>query len=281
MLLTLLLGTAIGCLLGLTGAGGGILAVPALVLGLGFSLTDATPVSLLAVGAAALLGSLDGLRKGIVRYKAALLMAAAGALLTPLGIWIAHNAPNRWLMNVFALVMLIAAVRMLAQSRNSVGESGALAKQHTQALSVRHKNCMLDPATGKLKWDLRCTLTLAGIGSCAGLLTGMLGVGGGFLIVPAFRRFSNVGMHGIVATSLMVIALVSGSAVIGMLIHGVRIGTGGWIFVMAALAGMLLGRVLMPLIPARLLQRIFALVVFAVALFLLIRTNLPFILPAA
>jgi len=77
MLLESLYGLGVGLALGMTG-GGGVLAVPALVLGLGYSLPEAAPVALVAVGVSAFLGGLDGLRRGLVRYKAALLMALGG-----------------------------------------------------------------------------------------------------------------------------------------------------------------------------------------------------------
>lgn len=91
MLLAGVLGLLMGLVMGLTGAGGGILGVPALVLGLGLSMTQAAPVSLLAVGAAAAVGALDGLRHRLVRYRAALLIALLGALFSPVGVFLAHQ----------------------------------------------------------------------------------------------------------------------------------------------------------------------------------------------
>lgn len=79
------LGLVIGAILALTGAGGGILAVPLLVFGLGLSMVEAAPVGLLAVGLAASVGALLGLRQGIVRYRAAGFVAGIGILLTPWG----------------------------------------------------------------------------------------------------------------------------------------------------------------------------------------------------
>src|SRR3546814_10973953 len=63
--------------------------------------------------------------------------------------------------------------------------------------------------TGRFIWSLRTVTTLASIGAVSGLFTGMLGVGGGFIIVPALGYFSELRMHSIVATSLLVIALLS------------------------------------------------------------------------
>src|SRR5690554_6488072 len=87
MLVGSILGFIIGVVLGLTGAGGGIFAVPALVFGLGMDIQTAAPVALMAVGMAAALGALHGLRHGIVRYRAAFVLAASGSLTAPLGIW--------------------------------------------------------------------------------------------------------------------------------------------------------------------------------------------------
>ena len=72
--LSLLMGAAVGIVLALTGAGGGILAVPLLVFGLHLQMSQAAPVGLLAVGLAASVGALLGLREGVVRYRAALLI---------------------------------------------------------------------------------------------------------------------------------------------------------------------------------------------------------------
>ena len=247
--------------MGLTGAGGGILAVPALVLGLGLAMPQAMPVALMAVGFAALLGAVEGLRKGLVRYKAALLMAVAGSVAAPFGVAIAHSVSPQFLTVLFSLVMLLVSARMLRQGfRTSSKQASPV---------VRAKPCMLDPETGRLRWTWRSTSILAGVGTVSGLLAGMLGVGGGFVIVPAFKQFSNVSMHGVVATSLMIIALVSVSSVISALGAGVVVPAVGWTFIAAAAGGMLAGRRLAPAIPERGLQIGFGAVTILVAVLLL------------
>src|SRR3546814_4068765 len=95
MLLISFLGALIGLVMGMTGAGGGILAVPALVVGLGFSMTAATPVALMAVGISAMVGALDGLSKKIVRYKAAALMAVLGSMMSHAGIHLTDRKSTR------------------------------------------------------------------------------------------------------------------------------------------------------------------------------------------
>jgi uncharacterized membrane protein YfcA len=91
VLTALVLGGVVGLILALTGAGGGILAVPLLVFGAGATVAEAAPVGLMAVGMAATLGAVLGLRAGNVRYRAALLIAATGMLLSPAGLWIARR----------------------------------------------------------------------------------------------------------------------------------------------------------------------------------------------
>ena len=79
----ILYGLGVGLAMGLTGAGGGVLAIPALVIGLNFSPSQAIPISLIAVALSAVIGCIDGFRKGILRYRAACLMAILGILLSP------------------------------------------------------------------------------------------------------------------------------------------------------------------------------------------------------
>ena len=148
MLLGIFLGMAIGIVLGLTGAGGGILAVPALVIGLGWSLQQATPVALLAVGLAAALGAIDGLRHHLVRWRAGLLMASLGIVFSPLGVHVAHELPQRTLMTLFAVAMFASSARLLLQKQGADSEGAGI--------TTLDKNCMLNPQTGRLRWTRRC-----------------------------------------------------------------------------------------------------------------------------
>ncbi len=251
-----ILGAAVGLVLGLTGAGGGIFAVPALVFGLGWGVPQAGPVALLAVGASAAVGSAQGLRAGLVRYRAALLMAGIGVCVAPLGSWVAHRLPEHWLVGLFAFAMLIVAARMYRASRGKGGVAGSV---------VLPPPCRLDPATGRLHWTRRVASTLGAIGAVSGFASGLLGVGGGFVIVPALRRFSDITVHGIVATSLFVIALISAGTVANAWWHGMHPGTQGWLFVAGAVAGMVIGRMLAPRLAAARLQQLFSVLMALVA----------------
>lgn len=262
---SILLGLVIGLSLGLTGAGGGILAVPALIFGLGLTLPQAAPIALIAVGAAALVGALQALRQGNVRYKAAILMAVAGGLTAPLGLKMAHVTNPDWLNVCFAIVLFLVALRMwfqaTQQQRLPMNDTGPLP----------HKTCTLSPHNGKFVWTPATAITLAGIGAVSGFFTGLLGIGGGFIIVPALAYFSTAKMDNIVPTSLMVIALVSATTVVSAFTHGLTITAQQWLFIWCTIMGMVGGRLIAPRIPAPLWQRLFAIVCTVVAVVLLLR----------
>lgn len=258
------LGLVVGLILGLTGAGGAILAVPLLIFALDWSVARSAPVALIAVAAAATLGAVIGLRQRIVRYRAAMVMAASGALLAPGGLFLAHHVPVAPLKLLFACVLLAVAWRMyrLAVSSNPVEARS----------SLRPAPCQIDPATGRFAWTAPCTRALVIAGSLTGLLSGMLGVGGGFVVVPALQRATALPMNAIVATSLTVVALVSTftvamSAVAGHLEIEVAIP-----FAAGALVGMTVGRTIAPRVAGSGLQRGFAVLCAVVALGLIVKT---------
>ncbi len=260
MILVVFLGAVVGGVLGLTGAGGGILAVPALVFGLGWSVAQAAPTALLAVTAAALVGATEGHWRGLVRYRAATVIALVGAGVTPVGLRVAQILPARWLLIIFALTMLGVALRLL----------------HPQGgRPTQEPQCRINPETGRLHWTFASAFCLAGLGALTGFLTGLLGVGGGFVIVPALRRLTDISMHGIIATSLMVITLVGSGAVLASVIHGhllpLRVAMP---FLAATAAGMLLGRLSAHRFSHEHLQRLFAGVLVIVAASMLIKAIL-------
>ena len=104
-LISIGLGLFVGFILALSGAGGGIFAIPLLMFGLHLNLTQAAPIALLAVMSAASVGAIQGLNKGIVRYKTTLLMAAFGIAFAPLGVWLAKHAPTQYLSLIFAAIL--------------------------------------------------------------------------------------------------------------------------------------------------------------------------------
>jgi uncharacterized membrane protein YfcA len=255
MLTSLIPGLVVGLILALTGAGGGILAVPLLVFSTGVGMAEAGPIGLLAVGMAAALGATLGLKAGTVRYRAALLIALTGMLLSPVGLWAAHKVDNDVLGILFALIMLHVAARTF---RQATGLASAAAPQTPV--------CVRNPGSGRFIWTRPCARALSLSGGVAGLLSGLLGVGGGFVVVPALQRYTDLPMKSAVATSLAVIALVSitgvaASAVGGALNWGIALP-----FSAGALAGMIGGRAISARLAGPHLQIGFAAVSAAVAI---------------
>ncbi len=259
------LGGVVGLILALTGAGGGILAVPLLVFGLHLSIVQAAPVGLIAVGAASALGAALGLREGIVRYRAAALIGVTGMLLAPLGVQLARLIPNPPLMVAFACVLGWVALRTWRQSRRAAVDhlDGTLARSQLP--------CVVNPDAQRLTWTTPCAWALGATGAAAGLLSGLLGVGGGFVIVPSLSHFTNVTTRGIVATSLAVIALVSVGGVAAAAWQGAIDWRIAIPFAAGAVAALLAGRQLAARLAGARLQQAFAAISAVVALLLLAR----------
>ena len=246
VLLALPFGIAIGLLLGLVGGGGAILAVPVLVYVLGQDVKQATTASLVIVGATALVGGLDHARRGRVRIRLALALGTGGAIGAVVGTALNRFADGDTILFLFAFVLLGASYGMLRR-----GDRPPPAQ----------------PPTASVPW-----LRAVPAGAAVGVLTGFFGVGGGFLIVPLLVLVFGVPIQPAVGTSLLVIAL---SSAVGLVSH---LATGGldWqvaaAFTAGGIAGALAGSRLSLRLPARRLNEGFALLVAAVAVFLLAKS---------
>ncbi len=256
--LVLALGALIGMVMALTGAGGGVLSIPLLVFGLHLPVQQAAPVGLVAVGLAAALGAALGLRQRIVRYRAAALIGVVGMLVAPLGVMLAQRLPNRPLLGAFALVLLYTAWRMLRTPTPSAALPASVL-------------CRANAVNQRLIWTRPCARALAGTGLIAGVLSGLLGVGGGFVIVPALRRYTDLEIRSIQATSLAVIALVSSSGVTAAAVHGPVRWAVALPFAGGAVVALLVGQQLARKMDARRLQQAFAWFSVLVALLMLAR----------
>jgi uncharacterized membrane protein YfcA len=256
ILLSLIIGIGVGLVMGLTGAGGGMLAVPALVYSQGWSMQETMPVALLAVSIGALIGAIEGFRKKQVRYKAAMLMALVGAPMTSLGILVAKNMSQRLLMAAFSVVLLIVVARLIFQVRSPLYDD-----------TNKHAFARVNSATGRFDWNVKVGLLISAIGACAGFATGLLGVGGGFIIVPLLRHFTNLNMQSAAATSLMVITLVGSVAVGSAVLHGASLPMPfSLMFALASVTGVVLGRRIANYLPSKTVQMIFAGLLLCVAI---------------
>lgn len=266
--LSILFGALVGLSLGLTGGGGAIFAVPLLVYGLGTAAKEAVAISLAAVGATALFGFLHRWKLGEVEIRTGLLFAVAGMLGAPIGTWLAGFIPDAMLLLAFAGLMVIVAVRLWQQATAS---SRKVQPDCPAPDGLDGPTCRRD-AAGVLILNTRCAILLLIAGVMTGILSGLFGVGGGFVIVPALVLFSGMSIHRAVGTSLMVISLVSVSGIASQLWSGRTIPavvTG--LFVLGGVFGLFAGQHIGRRLSGPLLQKVFVIAILAVAAFVIAR----------
>lgn len=221
------LAVVMGATLGLIGAGGSILTVPILVYLMGVPPLLATGYSLLLVGSAALVGSISYWRQGLVEWRVVLMFVVpsmASVLLTRL--WIVPAIPDPVfgvskaivLMLFFACLMMVAALFMLKSS----------SEMETKALPL---------SLGRLA---KMTLGSAGVG----FLSGMVGAGGGFLIIPSLMALFGLPIKKAIGASLTIIAINSLVGFAGDVSAGIALDWGFLSrFLSLTLLGMALGMV--------------------------------------
>lgn len=240
VVIDMLLGFVIGLTLGFLGGGGSILTVPALVYIVGQSPQAAVTASLMIVGMNSAMGAFFHRTQGTQNWQVALIFGGAGMVAAYLSAGLSKLLPSTVLMILFALLMLVVGGLMI--------------------FSKPPKN----QEQSKHNWFV--TLTS---GAGVGVLTGFLGVGGGFLIVPALVMLVGLPMRQAVGTSLIVIAMNSLAGFLGHL-NGASIDMlVVTIFVVAGLFGSLSGTKLAKIIKPDYLRTSFALFVMLLAVFLL------------
>ena len=214
MILALTLAIAIGFSLTVLGSGGSIITLPVLVYAAGVPPQQAVGMSLAVVGGTSLAATLMNARGGLIHVKAAVLFSATGIIGALAGAQLTHLVSPALLMLLFAGMMILIATLML---RGSAVHSPDSAEQ--------------------CKWQ-RC----AGTGLVVGGLTGFLGVGGGFLIVPALMFFGRLPLKSAIITSLVVIAVNSFAGLAGHLHQAPFDWKIAGMFLGASLLGMFGGR---------------------------------------
>jgi len=245
LLVELLLGFGIGLSLGLLGGGGSILTVPALVYVVGQSPQAAVTASLAIVGANSAFGALFHRTQGSLNWRIALIFGGVGMITAYLAAGLSRLFTPVALLIAFAVLMLVIGGLMLLR-RQPQEESGS-----------------------PRGWPV-----VLASGAAVGLLTGLLGVGGGFLIVPALVLLVGLPMRQAVATSLIVIAMNSLAGLLGHLSGAMPDLTLITVFVVAGLGGAFAGSRLADRLPANRLRMLFAIFVIGLAIFLL-ADNLP------
>lgn len=266
--MALLIGILIGLVLGLTGAGGSVLALPLLTGLLHLPLATANGLSLGAVACAAVPGVWWRLRRGQVVWPPAGFMMLGGVLLTPLGRLLARQLPAPVLAAGFMLLVVVVAVRMWQQASTNPAAASAVRAWPGDAGPARPA-CQFD-SSGTLQLQLPCIVRLTLAGALTGLLSGLFGVGGGFVIVPALVLLTGLPMANAVATSLLVITVVAGTGFAGFLLEAPAAATLLLPLAGGGVLGMLLGSLLAPRLAGPGLQRLFVVLMLGLAAAMLI-----------
>lgn len=242
LVLTVALATVIGVSLGMLGGGGSILAVPLLIYVADLPAKEAIATSLLVVGATSAVAVIPHLRAGRVRWRTGLIFGVAGMTGAYTGGRLAAYVPVGVLLTGFAVMMLVTAAAMIRGRRPSEGKP------------VPHELPVLRVIVD---------------GIVVGLVTGLVGAGGGFLVVPALALLGGLPMPVAVGTSLVVIAMKSFAGFAGYL-SSVSIDWGFAAAVtLAAVAGSLMGARLAGRIPADVLRKAFGWFVVVMGAFVL------------
>jgi uncharacterized protein len=260
------LGFLIGLALGALGGGGSIVAVPALVYVAGQEPSAATTTSLVVVGAAAVVGMVGHAHAGRVRFVAGAIVGLAGIGGSLAGSALNQSIDGDLLLLGFGLLVLVAAWRMVTgcPSCTRVGEERAVAADADPPKNAQGGVALLAPP----RVDAAVAVRVALVGTAVGFLTGLFGVGGGFVIVPALTLVLGFTMPQAIGTSLLVIAINAATAL------AARLGTTGieWSvalpFTVAALAGVLTGSRVASRVDAIALVRWFAASLVALSLYI-------------
>lgn len=244
LILTLLLSILIGLSLGLLGGGGSILTVPILTYVAGLDPKEAIAASLFVVGVTSAVSAINHARNRRVKWRTGVIFGAAGMAGAFGGGLLGGYIPSVVLMVAFALMMIATSIAMIRGRKGSAGE-------------VKDRDLPL----GRVILD----------GLVVGVITGLVGAGGGFLVVPALALLGGLSMPVAVGTSLVVITMKSFAGLAGYL-TSVELD---WALVgavtVAAILGSLLGSRLAGRIPEALLRKGFGVFVLVMGVFVLIQ----------
>ena len=246
-----ILALCIGLSLGLIGGGGSILAVPILVYVLGLEAKAAIAMSLVIVGVVSLIGVIPHWQQGNVNLKTALSFTPPAMLGAFIGARLAAFpiVTDTLQLVCFAVIMLIASYLMIRKPKNHFSELSSPKKHHA-----------------KYPW---LAITLEGLG--VGIITGFVGVGGGFAIIPALVLLGGIPMKGAIGPSLLIITFKSVTGFLGYLSQVNIDGNLMLSLTTAAALGVIGGARLSQKIPGTKLQTAFGYFLIALAIFILIK----------
>lgn len=278
--LAIVFGLVVGLFSGLLGIGGGTLMVPVFRLGFGMSAIASTATSLFTIVPTSIAGCITHLKNGTCIAKIGLAAGIAGALTSPLGVFAATNSPDIAIMACAALIIVYSAVTMFKKAMSMPKRSRSDLSIHATLQRFRaefsDEELTLDQieqertrqvaVLAEQKKQLReerkrvsakmCAIGAA-IGLVAGIASGYVGVGGGFIMVPLFISLLGITMKQASGTSLVAVVILAIPGVIAQCMHGNVDYIAGIAMAIGSIPGALLGASLIRYIPERKLRFLF------------------------
>ena len=282
-LVSLVVGLAVGVLAGLLGIGGGMLLVPAFKLGYAMDSLMCTATSLFTIIPTSVSGAISHIRNKTCLPKLGVAAGLGGACLSPLGVWLATLSPDWAVMGAAALIIAYSSVTMFRKAlkapkatkpvaSSSQPDASALSSCHPERSAAGAKSKDLaaveDRAAARQMAEGARVLFGAAIGLFAGLASGYVGVGGGFIMVPLMMSVLHVPMKLTSGTSLIAVMILAVPGTITQAVLGNINWVAGIAVACGSIPGAALGAKLIPKVPERQLRFLFAgfLVVAAVLL---------------
>lgn len=250
-----LVGIVVGTVLGLTGAGGSVFAVPLLIYVLKLSPQTAMGISLGIVGISACFGVFTKLKSKQINWVPGMIFAIIGSTTAPLGIYLNKQFNEKLLLTGFAFIVMIVAFRMFKRSSRQSNASNA-----NKITEISKKTILI-------------AIPMAAL---TGILSGLFGVGGGFLIIPSLVIIMRFHIQSAIATSFLIISIVSMSGFISF-INSHNDFTHYHLFlklVGGGMLGMLVGNKIGKHLPGAILEKLFAILMLVMAVFVFGKTIL-------
>lgn len=272
-LVSLVVGLAVGVLAGLLGIGGGMLLVPAFKLGYAMDSLMCTATSLFTIIPTSVSGAISHIRNKTCLPKLGVAAGLGGACLSPLGVWLATLSPDWAVMGAAALIIAYSSVTMfrkaLKASKVPRGAGAGAADAAAKEAAAEDRAAAIERAHAEaptIGW--REAAIGAAIGLFAGLASGYVGVGGGFIMVPLMMSILHVPMKLTSGTSLIAVMILAVPGTVTQALLGNINWIAGIAVACGSIPGATLGAKLIPKVPERQLRFLFAgfLVVAAVLL---------------
>lgn len=254
------IGVFVGVLSGMLGVGGGMVMIPAFRLGYGMQAIQATATSLFAIVPISAAGVVTHIRNKTCCPRLGVAAGLGGALMSPVGVYLASISPSWSVMVAAALVIGSSAVTMWRKAMAAPKEGD----------NARVKQCISCAANSSMAGS-RLVLAGALVGAVAGLASGYVGVGGGFVMVPMFISLMGVGMKQTSGTSLLAICILAIPGVAEQLVLGNVQVVVGLAMAAGAIPGAILGANLMRRLPERRLRFVFSALLAFAAIMLVVK----------